>query len=379
MDTAPATAALPTLTEFASDASAIQELAVLFKQPQGMEAILAKIEEEARSQVLDVSSKKGREAIASLAHKIARSKTALDEAGKGLNDAVRAQIETVDAERRKIRNRLDALKAEIRAPLDEWEAAEAARKRYLEQKLETLRLAASGHIASAKATSVEIAVRAAEVNDIRIDDSWEEYHQKAMLFKRQAEVTLADLMDHALLREAQTAELARLQAAEREAAAEKAAQTEALRRAQAEEQAARDAAERSEANVRAEAAKAERAALAREEALRLELAEERSRAVRAELEAREVAERREAEIRFEAECAEREAREREEAAAAAERAKERMLTQRAKIEREITMSIAQILSALDPEPSSLFNVPAEVLAKALMKGEIAHCRVEVQS
>lgn len=48
----------------------------------------------------DVSTDKGRKEIASLAYKVARTKTAIDDAGKKLNEEARAKINAVDEDRR---------------------------------------------------------------------------------------------------------------------------------------------------------------------------------------------------------------------------------------------------------------------------------------
>lgn len=75
----------------------------------------------------DVETDKGRKAIASMAYKVARTKTAIDEAGKKLNEEARARINSVDESRREIRKQLDDLKDEVRRPLTEWEEAEQQR------------------------------------------------------------------------------------------------------------------------------------------------------------------------------------------------------------------------------------------------------------
>jgi colicin import membrane protein len=76
----------------------------------------------------DVATERGRKAIASMAYKVARTKTAIDEAGKKLNEEARARINAVDESRREIRKQLDDLKDEVRRPLTAWEEAEAARE-----------------------------------------------------------------------------------------------------------------------------------------------------------------------------------------------------------------------------------------------------------
>jgi len=102
------------------DASLISMPTEIFR-PGGIESILAQIAERARSEIPDASTHKGRAAIASLAHRVARSKTALDDAGKSLVAGWKQQAALVDAERKRARDFLDALKEEIRRPLTDWE------------------------------------------------------------------------------------------------------------------------------------------------------------------------------------------------------------------------------------------------------------------
>lgn len=83
--------------------------------------IYGKIEEEIAAFVPDVTTEKGRQAIASLAYKIARTKTGLDEAAKNVTADQKQIIDAVNAERSKMREDLDKLKATVRAPLDAWE------------------------------------------------------------------------------------------------------------------------------------------------------------------------------------------------------------------------------------------------------------------
>ena len=94
--------------------------------PGGLDNLLAKIAEEARSLVPDTSTKKGRDAIASNAHKVARSKTYLEEIGKGYAAEIKELPKRVDSERKRVRDFLQALQDEVRAPLTAWEQAEAA-------------------------------------------------------------------------------------------------------------------------------------------------------------------------------------------------------------------------------------------------------------
>ena len=97
------------------------EMAVFTNNDQ-LDPLIEAIEKEARSLVPDVTTKKGRDAIASMAHKVARSKTYIDNAGKALVAELKALPKQIDESRRVVRERLDALKDEARRPLTEWEA-----------------------------------------------------------------------------------------------------------------------------------------------------------------------------------------------------------------------------------------------------------------
>lgn len=99
-----------------------QNAMAVFTTKEQLDPIIEAIEKEARSLVPDVSTRKGRDAIASMAHKVARSKTYIDNAGKDLVAELKALPKQIDESRRIVRERLEALKDEVRRPLTEWEA-----------------------------------------------------------------------------------------------------------------------------------------------------------------------------------------------------------------------------------------------------------------
>ncbi|NDO80141.1 hypothetical protein CJP72_04935 [Citrobacter sp. NCU1] len=195
-----------------------QNAMAVFTTKEQLDPIIEAIEKEARSLVPDLSTKKGRDAIASMAHKVARSKTYIDNAGKYLVAELKALPKQIDESRRIVRERLDALKDEVRRPLTEWEA-------------EQERIAAE---------------KAAEEERLRI-----EAEEKAALeaLKKQVETDheMALLMNDAFDRDA----MAKAEEAERQ----RIAHEEELKR-QAAEQAKREAEEKAE-RERAEAARRE--------------------------------------------------------------------------------------------------------------------------
>lgn len=96
----------------------------VFTTEKGLDPLLAKVRNEIDSFVPDVTTKKGRDEIASIAFKVAQTKTYLDKAGKELVDELKQQPKMVDAERKRMRDLLDAWKDEVRAPLTALEDAE---------------------------------------------------------------------------------------------------------------------------------------------------------------------------------------------------------------------------------------------------------------
>lgn len=377
-----------------------RDLAVIFRASDQMDALIGRIEAEVRSHAPDVTTAKGRKAIASLAYKVAQSKTALDEAGKALNEAARQQINAVDAERRKVRDRLDALRDEARAPLTAWEKAEEERVQRIKDRLEKVRTAHA--MLPEGATAEQIAALLTRVEAMAIDDTWAEFVADAARYKDQAVATLRNMQAEATRREAQEAELARLRAeaearaeadrkrAEAEAAeaarvaAEKAEAERQARIEQEKQEAAARAAAEAEARAKAEAdrlvaeakAAADRAAqeaAEREAALLRRIEEDRQREEKARQEAEAA--------RIEAET--RHAREMAEAAAAQERAaqaerdrvaalakaeadarakREADAAHRTRIKADISAALATMAGAATPD----------AIADALIAGKIPH-------
>ncbi|HEE0068076.1 TPA: hypothetical protein R8H18_000856 [Citrobacter freundii] len=217
----------------------------VFTNNEQLDPIIEKIEKEARSLVPDVSTKKGRDAIASMAHKVARSKTYIDNAGKDLVAELKALPKQIDESRRIVRERLDALKDEVRRPLTEWEAeqerikaeeaakikAEEDRKQF-ESDHEIALLMNEKHDREAKE-------KAEEAERQRIAHEEELKRQAAEQAKREAEEKAA-------------AELAAAKKREEDAIAAR-AQAELLAKQAQEraEQEAKDAAEKAEAEKKA--------------------------------------------------------------------------------------------------------------------------------
>lgn len=113
--------------ELTIDSAETLNAAQIFDGVSGVEDILARLEREVRAIPTDPTTEKGRKEIKSLAYKVSRSKTALDDLGKKVQAEAKAKVDAVNAGRRVIVARLDALRDEVRKPVDEYDAREAAR------------------------------------------------------------------------------------------------------------------------------------------------------------------------------------------------------------------------------------------------------------
>ncbi|MFH5031722.1 hypothetical protein ACOY9F_03075 [Citrobacter portucalensis] len=315
----------------------------VFTNNEQLDPIIEKIEKEARSLVPDVSTKKGRDAIASMAHKVARSKTYIDNAGKDLVAELKALPKQIDESRRIARERLDALKDEVRRPLTEWEA-------------EQERIAAE---------------KAAEEERLRIEAE-EKAAAEALKKQRESDHEMALLMNDAFDREV----------AEKKAEAERQriAHEEELKR-QAAEQAKREAEEKAAAELAAAKKREEDAIAARAQA-ELLAKQERERAeyaaaaavARAEREKQEAIEAEKRKAQEEADRIKREAEAKEAARLAEEK---RIADEKARREADVKHRKAvgtEIVNALTANTSISREQAIEVL-KALMDGLVPRTQI----
>ncbi|EIS3599036.1 TPA: cell envelope biogenesis protein TolA [Salmonella enterica subsp. enterica serovar Saintpaul] len=106
----------------------------VFQSADQIEEILQKVEREVMSFVPDITTAKGRKEIASLAYKVAQTKTYLDGLGKDLVAELKEIPKLIDANRKTVRDRLDELKAKARQPLTDYEEEQARIKAEEEAK-----------------------------------------------------------------------------------------------------------------------------------------------------------------------------------------------------------------------------------------------------
>ena len=180
----------------------------LFTEGEGVEAMLADIRKQATSLVPDLSTAKGRKEIASIAFSVAKTKTYLDGFGKELTDKYKEIPKRIDANRKLIRDTLDALKDEVRAPLTQYEAAEEARVAALQSRL--ARLNELGSSASIEIAAADLQVMLQEVEQNALDDSWQELLPQATVAKELAAKRLGEALAARQKYEAEQAELEQL-------------------------------------------------------------------------------------------------------------------------------------------------------------------------
>ncbi|EMK0352784.1 cell envelope biogenesis protein TolA [Citrobacter amalonaticus] len=243
----------------------------VFKSADQIEDILQKVEREVMSFVPDVTTAKGRKEIASLAYKVAQTKTYLDGLGKDLVAELKEIPKLIDANRKTVRDRLDELKEKARQPLTNYEDEQERIKKEEEEKRAAEELAKKIEADHEMALLMnndfdrELAEKKAEQERLRIAHEEEIKRQAEERAKRDAEEKAA-------------AEIAAAKKREEEAIAAK-AQAELLAKQEKEkaEREAKEALERAE-QEKQEAIEAER-----------KKAQEEADRIRREAEAKEAA------------------------------------------------------------------------------------------
>jgi hypothetical protein len=257
----------------------------------GLSQFLEAVKVEVGAHVPDLSTRKGREHIASLAAKVSKSKAAVEKPGREYLKRLKEMPKEVEAELREFVTQMDSLRDATRQPLTDWEKKELARTDAHVDGIQRIKDLA---VFEEAPTSGHVAQIIADLELVAIDESWEEFLAEAAQVKDQTLTKLRGLYAERAKYEAEQAELIRLRL-EAEARAQKDREEQIARdaaekaRIEAEQKAQRDR-EAEERRVRDEQAAAER----RENDLKLQAAESERRAAQAErdkIEAQHSAER----------------------------------------------------------------------------------------
>lgn len=239
----------------------------------GLSRFIEAVKDEVCAEVPDLTTKKGRDRIASLSATVSKRKAAVEKPGRDYLRHIKALPKVVEDELREFVIAMNTLRDQVRQPLTDWEAADTARKdRHVDaiQAIEDLAV----DLGLLTASELRAGITTAEA--VQIDKHWEEFEVEAARTKDHVLTRLRAALSAREQYEAEQAELARLRA-EVEAQAQRDREAQIAR--EAEERARREAEQRAQA--------------------------ERDAAAKREAEAKAAADRRELELKFAAEQAER--------------------------------------------------------------------------
>lgn len=287
-----------------TDLIVIEKQTVLsaFSEKDGLAVVIDSARAEVESFQHDMTTQAGRDRTRSLARRVSSLKVTLDDMGKDLVSEWKEKSKAVDANRKQMRDALDELKIEARAPLTAFEQVEKDR---VDGYMSIISLLESlGKQADNDGSIFSLAQLNANLDSLAntiVDDSFKEFELSATKTKAKSIAAVTGFIEAEEKRLTEAAELERLRAAE-EARAQK-ERDEHLKREAAE-------AARIEAEIKAEA--------------------ERQRVANEAKAEREAAERRELELKLAAEKSERERVEAEQRAANAVRETEERLVREAK-------------------------------------------------
>jgi hypothetical protein len=336
-----------------------------------LEAFIQELRKANITDDVSVATASGREKISSRAYAVARHKTAIDNAGKEMTEEWRKQTTAVNERRRIAREGLEALQADIRRPVDEWEKQEEARKEYCRDVI--ARIDRDSRVLMDD-TAEAVAARLDGLKQITITK--QEFAESFDVAKLKHDLALQDMpaaIERLRKQEADKAELDRLRA-----------ENEVRERAEAaERQRLEEERLAAEAKAERERIEKERAALARiqaEEAAR-RAAEDARLAAERETERRLEEQRlaHEAELariereRQEKEAAEQRQRQAAEAKAAQERAAEEARKSNARLLAKVRLAIAEAINAGD---ASAYDSFGHMAAALIVASRIPHVKVE---
>jgi hypothetical protein len=219
------------------------EQAPALYSPNGLDAYLEQIK-AAVNEVPDLSTKKGRDRVASLAAQVSRSKTAIEKPGREHLKRLKEAVKPAEQEIKRFVDACDALRDATRLPLTEWEAEQERIKQEEEAKRAAEELAkqveADHEIALLlnEKFDRDAAEAKAEAEHQRIAHEEELKRQAAEQAKREAEENAQRERDEAARREAEFKLKAEQAERDRVAAEQKAAADakEAAERAEREKQ-----------------------------------------------------------------------------------------------------------------------------------------------
>ena len=244
--------------------------------PNGLDKIIARVRQEVEQFHPDISTEKGRKAIASLARWVSTQKSTVEEYGKNMSMAIKRQATDIDAERKRGKEAFDTLRNQARKPLEDYEEAVKARIDAHEQALKDVSELSNVPFGASVA---EIEERIAKLDEFALRP-WEEFADRFSLANDAVSLRLGNILNLTKKQEEDQAAFAKLEAERIARESKEAQERQAKEQAERDERIAREATERAEASAREREAASQREKEAAE-----------ARAAKAEQDAKEAAER----------------------------------------------------------------------------------------
>ncbi|MCK9728579.1 hypothetical protein [Pseudomonas syringae] len=257
----------------------------------GLNQFLKAVTAEVTAEVPDLTTRKGRDRIASLAAKVSSSKVAVEKPGREYLKRLKEMPKVVETELREFVIKMDALRDATRKPLTDWEEANDKR---IDAHSDGIQRIKDMAVFAETPSAANVAQIIADLELMEINDSWEEFLAEAAQAKDRSLATLRTLLTDRTKHEAELAAIAQFKA-------EQAKRDQEARDAEI----ARKAAEQARTDAEQKAL-AEREAAARREQELKDQAEQQQRAAEQKLrDAEAEAERQRLQIKLQEEQAER--------------------------------------------------------------------------
>lgn len=188
----------------------------------GLDAYLEQIR-QAVNEVPDLSTKKGRDRVASLAAQVSRSKTAIEKPGREYLKRLKEAVRPAEAEIKRFVDACDELRDATRRPLTEWEAEqERIKAEEAMNALHTEALVMNEEFDRQRAAQIEADHEMALLMNDKFDREREEQRRQAEQAQRERDERLKQEAADKAKREAEERHKAELDAAARREADEKA-------------------------------------------------------------------------------------------------------------------------------------------------------------
>lgn len=250
---------LPALPEITPD-----QWPAIYEGGDYLSNFIQRVRDEVTTEVPDLTTKKGRARVASLAAQVSKAKAAVEKPGRDYLRDTKAKVKPIEENIREFVRAMDDLRDQVRKPLTEWEENEKARVAHHQDRISDIKSLAGDHINTANSERLRRFLAESELFDVTTFQEFEGEAAAALLLTQK---TLRDALarreafeaEQAALekqRQEQEAERQRLERERIEREAEERARVAAEAKAKAEQ----EAAQRREIEARMAQEKAEREA-----------------------------------------------------------------------------------------------------------------------